>query len=100
MSAIEELMGYKKNGLEFGILGRAILEIIERLEALEDHNVVRVHDVDKYYPEEEPAPAPDLETLVEKYFGQLTKATFDINVPVMQAFKDILRAFAEELGVK
>lgn len=47
-----------------------------------------------------PAPAPDLETLVEKYFGQLTKATFDINVPVMQAFKDILRAFAAELGYK
>jgi hypothetical protein len=47
-----------------------------------------------------PALAPDLETLVEKYFGQLTKATFDINVPVMQAFKDILRAFAAELVVK
>ena len=46
------------------------------------------------------APAPDLDALVDKYFGQLTKATFDLDVPVMQAFKYVLRAFAEELGYK
>lgn len=36
MSAVDELMGYKKDGIEYGILGRAILEIIERVKALED----------------------------------------------------------------
>jgi len=91
MSAIEELMGYKNDGIEYGILGRAILEIIERLEALEDHNVVRVHDVDKYYPEEEPATAPDLDALVEKYCKIYYSPTSSMSFP------DILRAFAAEL---
>jgi isopenicillin N synthase-like dioxygenase len=88
MSAIEELMGYKKNGLEFGILGRAILEIIERVEALEDHN-----DVDKYYPEEEPAPAPDLDAKILKHVQMF----YDNQKMSISA---LLRAFAEELGVK
>lgn len=88
MSAVDELMERKKNGFDFGILGRAILELAERVKALEDlaKRHIRLHIKEEL---SEPTPAPDLERIIDKYI-----------IWVNTNPRDALRAFAAELGVK
>ena len=87
MSAVDELMERKKNGFDFGILGRAILELAERVKALEDlaKRHIRLHIKEEL---SEPTPAPDLERIIDKYILWVNTNP-----------RDALRAFAGELGV-
>ena len=93
MSAVDELMERKKNGFDFGILGRAILELAERVEALEDlaKRHIRLHIKEEL---SEPTPAPDLEAKISRAAHDLWTSSH--NVRDVEAH---LRVFAAELGV-